>query len=155
MLLRRPLLLAVLLALVAAPVATARPAASGIELANGSGRAALALRGAVLGVVERGRVTVKVTGAQTTWKVDGYEWSRRLRGGAMLYGGEAVRFRLFRGQWRLVIQGIGINASAAGRGTVTLRGTGTYSLSGGASRPWPRLAQTLRLDGERAGRAGR
>lgn len=146
MVLRRSLLLAAVLALVAAPPAGARPSVSGIELSNGSGRAVLALRGAVLGAVERGRVTVKVTGTQTSWRVDGYEWSRRLDSGAVVYGGQGIRFRLFRGHWRLVAQGVGINASAAGRGTVTLRGTGTYSLGGGPDRPWPRVEQTLQLD---------
>jgi hypothetical protein len=104
----------------------------------------------VLGAVQRGRITVKVAGTQTSWKVDGHEWSRRLEGGAILYGGQDIRFRLFRGEWRIIVQGVGINASAAGRGTVTLRGSGSYSLGGGPARPWPRTAWTVRLGGERA-----
>lgn len=149
MLVRRSLLAILMVALATAATAVAQPSASGIELARGSGRAVLALQGAVLGALEHGRVTVRILSDQTRWKVDGHEWSQRLASGAIVYGGEEIRFRLFRGRWRLVVDGTGIDASAVGRGTVTLRGMGTYVLGGGAPKPWPKAPKTFRLGASR------
>jgi hypothetical protein len=119
---------------------------SGIELQGGVGRAVLSLRGAALGSVDRGRITVTVRQGEPTILVQGYDWQRPSPDGGTIYGGRDMRFRVFRGAWRVVLNGTGIDTSAVGRGTVGLRGTeGRYSLGGGVFRLWPEEYETIRL----------
>jgi hypothetical protein len=148
---RRPL---VPLAALTAALALAVPGAvaadtvgSGIELARGSGRAVLSLRGALLGGLEQGRITVtRIPGRQRPEIiVQGFEWQRLVDERTTVYGGDGIRFRVFRGAWRVRIHGVGINASAVGSGTVGLRGTGLYPLAGGPYLPWPAEFATVRL----------
>ena len=145
------LLLAVLAAALAGGAAAAvdRSGAggSGVELVDGSGRAYLGLRGALLGSLGRGRlaVTPLPSRERTEVFVQGAEWERELADGTTVYGGDALRFRVFRGAWRVRLQGSGINASAVGRGLVRLQGTGQYSLGGQPYQPWPAEWQTIRL----------
>jgi hypothetical protein len=122
------------------------PLATGIELA-GTGRAVLSLRGALLGGLERGQLTiVDLADLQgTEIIVLGYDWKRLDDTRTTTYGGEGLRFRVFRGSWRVRIQGAGIAAAAAGRGSVGLGGEGRYSVDGGPFEPWPARYQTLRL----------
>lgn len=149
---RRLILAAAAAFLLITAAASARPSASGIELRDGKGRAVITLKGAALGTVERGRITVALRAGPTQWRVDGWDWTRRLPSGEVVYGGEGIRFRFFRGSWKLSIQGQGIDASAAGRGTVVLRGTGEYALEGGPPQPWPTSARAIPL-GPKAARA--
>ena len=127
--------------------ATAVTADTGIELAGGSGRATLALRGALLGGLERGRMTITTLPGreQPQILVQGYDWQTVVDERTTVYGGERIRFRVFRGAWRVRIHGSGINASAVGRGVVGLAGRGRYSLAGAPYRPWPAQYQTIRL----------
>jgi hypothetical protein len=119
---------------------------SGIELQAGVGRAVLSLRGAALGSVDRGRITVTVRQGDPSILVQGYDWQRPSPDGGTIYGGRDMRFRVFRGAWRIVLNGTGIDTSAVGRGTVGLRGTeGLYSLGGGAFRAWPEEYESIRL----------
>ena len=125
-------------ALVASGTASAAASESGIELAGGTGRAVLALEGAVLGSIDRGRITIEVRRGDPLVLVQGYEWSQRDElDGTTTYGGRAMRFRVFRGAWRVTLQGSGIDTSAVGPGTIGLRGSGRYSLDGGEYHPWP------------------
>jgi hypothetical protein len=124
-------------ALVASGTASAAASESGIELAGGTGRAVLALEGAVLGSIDRGRITIEVRRGDPLVLVQGYEWQRDELDGGTTYGGRAMRFRVFRGAWRVTLQGSGIDASAVGPGTIGLRGSGRYSLDGGEYHPWP------------------
>lgn len=139
------------LAAVAALAAGSGPAAAaadtGIELAGGSGRATLALRGALLGGLERGSMSITTLPGTERPQilVQGYDWQTVVDERTTVYGGERIRFRVFRGAWRVRIRGSGINASAVGRGIVGLAGRGRYSLAGAPYRPWPALYQTIRL----------
>lgn len=134
-------------ALGAAGTASAAPLDGGIELTGGSGRAVLTLQGAVLGSLERGRITVAVRRAEPEVLVQGYEWVRNARDGSLTYGGRDIRFRVFRGAWRVTLIGSGIDASAVGAGTIGLRGSGQFSLDGGAYRPWPSEYRVIVLGG--------
>jgi hypothetical protein len=119
---------------------------TGIEL-TGSGRAVLSLRGAVLGAVEQGRITIRdfAGGEDTEILVQGYDWSRALDEDTTTYGGEEIRFRVFRGSWLVRIRGLKIDASAVGSGIVGLEGRGRFSVGGAPYRPWPAEYETLRL----------
>lgn len=130
--------------LLAAPPAGARPADGGVELVHGAGRAVLILRGAALGSLDRGRITIVVQAGEPQVLVQGFQWQRRLPDG-VVYGGQDLRFRIFRGAWRVVIQGGGIDASAVGNGIVGLRGEGRYSVNGSPYRLWPEEYRTIRL----------
>ena len=145
-----PLLVATAVAafLAAAPAQArllAQSAEPGIELHGGTGRAVLSLRGAVLGSLDRGNITVTVRRGQPLVLVQGYEWHRPATNGGITYGGRDLRFRVFRGAWRVVLNGSGIDVSAVGRGIVGLRGTGRFSLGGAAYQFWPVQYETIRL----------
>jgi hypothetical protein len=134
---RRTALVVTIAALAASGTASAAPADAGVELAGGSGKAVVALEGAVLGSLDRGRITVVTRRGEPLVLVQGYEWVRTGQDGSTVYGGRDIRFRVFRGAWRVTLQGGGINASAVGTGSIGLRGIGRYSLDGGAYRTWP------------------
>jgi len=134
---RRIALVLAAAALGAGGTASAAPLDTGIELIRGSGRAVLTLQGAMLGSLDRGRITVAVRRGEPEVLVQGYEWVRNARNGSVVYGGHDIRFRVFRGAWRVTLLGSGIDASAVGAGTIGLRGSGRYSLDGGAYLPWP------------------
>jgi hypothetical protein len=138
------ILLALAAALATSSPAWGAPADGGIELVGGSGRSIVTLRGAALGTVELGRITVSVRAGEPRVIVQGHEWQRET-GAGTVYGGSDIRFRVFRGSWRVIIQGNGINASAVGDGTVRLRGTGRYSIDGAAYAAWPAVFETIRL----------
>jgi len=129
--------LVALAALAAAGTASAAPADAGVELTGGSGKAVVALDGAVLGSLDRGRITVVTRRGDPLVLVQGYEWIRSGEDGSTVYGGHDMRFRVFRGAWRVTLQGGGIDASAVGTGSIGLRGNGRYSIDGGAYRAWP------------------
>ena len=139
-------LLALGLALAALLAAQAIAAQTGIELVGGTGRATLDLRGAVLGTLGRGRLSVMTLPGRDrpSVLVQGYTWTR-VEGRSTVYGGQNIRFRIFRGSWRVRLAGSGINASAVGRGIVGLAGTGRYSLTGSDYRSWPARYQTIVL----------
>jgi hypothetical protein len=144
--LRRPatVLLATLAVCVAASAAGAARD-TGIELQGGSGIVTLDLRGVVLGSLESGRLTVSIRGrggAQVS--VQGNEWQRR-SGSTTTYGGTDLRFRMSRGGFHITIGGKGINTSAVGRGTVTVRGTGTLAVGGGEPVSWPDEQTVIQL----------
>ncbi len=120
---------------------------TGIELVSGAGLASLNLRGAVLGTIARGTVTIRARPGleEVEIFVLGHEWTRELADGATMYGGRGIRFRVFRGSWRVRVQGSGINVSAVGRGVVGLRGRGRYSLAGRPYERWPTSYRAIRL----------
>jgi hypothetical protein len=146
--LRRAVAALVSVAALAASAATASAAASegGIELSGGAGRTVLALEGAALGSFDRGRITIAVRRGSPLILVQGYEWQRIGSNGVTTYGGSDIRFRVFRGAWRVTIVGRGVDASAVGEGTVGLRGTGRYSIDGGKYRPWPEEYRVIALN---------
>jgi len=144
---RIPLLAALVVALASVPSsAVAASAASGVSLTGGSGRVVMTLRGSVLGTLDRGKITVGLNGGGTQIYVDGTNLKQHtLVDGRVAYTGTDLRFRVFRGGWRVVIDGTGINASAGGRGLISLRGTGEYSIDGRAPLQWTSTWQAIRL----------
>jgi len=143
---RRTVLVLAIAALAASGTASAAPTDAGVELTDGSGKAVVTLDGAVLGSLDRGRITVATRRGDPLVLVQGYEWSRTDEDGSTVYGGRDMRFRVFRGAWRVTLQGGGINASAVGTGSIGLRGNGRYSLDGGAYRTWPDEYKVIVLD---------
>jgi hypothetical protein len=143
------LLVSVLLcAVVFASTAAAAAAATSIELLGGNGRAVLNLRGAVLGGLQSGRLTVTRHPGRDRVEVIvfGADWTQVVSERTTIYGGEGIRFRVFHGSWRVRIQGSGIAATAVGRGTVGLAGRGQYSLAGARPfLPWPAAYETITL----------
>jgi hypothetical protein len=128
--------------------AASASASTSIELLDGSGRAVLNLRGAVLGGFESGRITVTrhVGVDRVVVIVSGADWMEVVNERTTIYGGSEIRFRVFHGSWRVRIQGSGIDATAVGRGTVGLAGRGQYSLAGKRPfLPWPVEYQTIKL----------
>jgi hypothetical protein len=132
----------------AATTAASAAAAPAIELRGGSGRAVLNLRGAVLGGFQSGRITVTRHPGRDRVEVivSGADWTEVVNDRTTIYGGSGIRFRVFRGSWRVRIQGSGIAATAVGRGTVGLGGRGQYSLAGERPYlPWPAEYETIKL----------
>jgi hypothetical protein len=161
---RAPLFaLAAGLALAAASTASATPpslaAAAGtpgsesISLKNGIGFAVVWSRGAVLGRVRRGAITVIdiAGGGDPGGFVRGCE--RRSGGLAtrLVCRGRDLSFYIHGGTWKVRIRGRGINASGVVRGTLGLDraddGTGRYSIGGGSYRRWPAALRFLKIGG--------
>lgn len=155
---RRPLfisLLALVISLTAVSVASARAERafgdSDIEYIEGSGRIHATMRGALIGSVQgagtvtvsdlpdRVRTKILVINETASWKLDE---------NTTVYAGQNLRFRIFRGKWRVKVQGDGIFVSIVGTGTLGFAGEGRYSLAGAPYRPWPVKWTTLRLGDE-------
>ena len=142
----RYVLLAAVVAAMAAPAAGAQSvdrylAAGGtLSLRDGVGSAAVLGRGGIIGKVDRGRVRIRDLRDDdgTDINVWGEEWSREIDSRTTVYGGKELRFRALGGAWRVRMKGRAIDASAAGRGLVLLRGTdGTFAIDGDEYRDWP------------------
>ncbi len=145
--------LAVVSAAVIAPTGSAQSldryltAGGTLSLRDGRGSADVIARGGILGQVDRGRVLIRDLreGAETDINVWGADWRRVIDSRTTVYGGRSLRFRALGGAWRVRVKGRGIDASAAGRGSVTLRGEdGTFSVDGGSYRDWPEDATRFR-----------
>ena len=148
------IVLAVALAAVAAPTAGAQTldrsleAGGTLSLRDGVGTADVVARGGILGQIARGRVLIRDLPDRvgTDVNVWGADWKRVVDSRTTVYGGTGLRFRALGGAWRVRIVGRGIDASAAGRGEVTLRGArGTFSIDGGSYRSWPEDATTYQF----------
>jgi hypothetical protein len=155
---RRPLLIGLfvlVISLTAVSVASARFDRafedSDVELVEGDGRITATVRGAMIGSLQ-GTGTVTVTDLQdrvvTQILVLNETASWKLDPDTTVYAGENLRFRVFRGRWRVRIQGDGIFTSIVGNGTIGLVGEGRYSLAGAPYRSWPEEWTTLRLGDE-------
>src|SRR5919109_3548376 len=148
------LTVATAVALAAAPSASAQeiaartPGAESFSLRNGTGRAVVSQRGAILGRIAAGRLVVVdiEAGGAPTVIVRGYESREVLDARRTAYRGEGMSFRVFGGTWRARIRGRGIYVSGVVRGWLTLIGTrGTFSIGDGPYRSWPRTLRTFRL----------
>ena len=104
----------------------------------------LTLRGAVLGTLEVGRITVAIRGGDPQVVVQGEDWQRRTDRGMILRRPRHPLPDLPR-QLEACLTGTGINASAVGSGLVGLRGDGRYSIDGEPYKPGRTSTQTIRL----------
>jgi hypothetical protein len=115
-------------------------AESDMELIEGSGRVLVIMRGALIGSVASGRIEIRElpSAFDTDIQVLGDDSPLQVDETTTVYEGENLRFRVFRGKWRVDIRGTGIFTSIAGVGTVRLAGDqGRYSVEGAPFRPWP------------------
>jgi hypothetical protein len=119
-----------------------------VELSNGRGLAVLQARGAIFGSIGRGtvRITDLPRGSATSISVYGAETVRRVDDRVTLYRGRDMSFYVERGWWKVRIQGENIDAGAAVKGRLTLRGqAGTYALRDGDPHPWPTQKRVFKL----------
>jgi hypothetical protein len=137
---RKVLLLLLACALAAPAVGAAalmRGAGDGtLSVNDGNGRVVIVARGGVIGRFDSGMVTIfdRTPTDAFEAKVWNAARDRELGVAGERHVGANVRFRLIGGEFRIVIVGKGIDVSAVGNGTVTLRGEGKspglYSFEG-------------------------
>jgi hypothetical protein len=141
---RSLIFLACTLATVATLAATAGAAGTvngTLSVAEGRGVVAVDLRGSVIGRLGNG--TVRVTDLTPRDRfgeiVFGRELVEEVIGPrTVVYRGQAIRFRMLGGAYRVTVRGRGIDLAAVGRGGVMLDGeprlfdavTGVYSVTG-------------------------
>jgi hypothetical protein len=151
---RKAALLTVLAGLIVAPATAALVARAGddrLSINDGRGLVWIEARGALIGRLDKGTVTVTdltpldandpiVYGCEEEW----------FRGPANICRGEDIRYRLVGGRWRISMLGGGIDLSAVGRGRVLLDGygirTGVYSTSGVDCRTAPDDCESVPVD---------
>ena len=149
-------LLTAVAALALAPSAHAqfeRAVAAGGEsltLEDGRGYAVVtSSSGTMLGGVARGRVVVTnyPRGSRTKISLSGCDTRKRINRKTVVCAGRGLSFSIVDGRWRVLLRGMGINASAVVSGSVTLEGSsGTYAIGDSDDeRPWPDSARTFRL----------
>jgi hypothetical protein len=149
--LRRLLLIALLVGLLAVPAANATvertPGSVALEFKYGAGWAKVRFRGNFLGHVAKGRV---IATSNVILSHCGYR--RRLADGRIVCRGTALGFRTPPyARWRLSLSGRGIFASGYVRGCMTLNGVdvgnpGSFRRGENSMfRLWPRTATTFRL----------
>jgi hypothetical protein len=107
-----------------------------LSVEDGNGRVVIVARGGVIGRFDSGMVTIfdRTPADAFEAKVWNAARDREVGVSGERHVGANVRFRLIGGEFRIVIVGKGIDVSAVGTGTVTLRGEskdpGLYSLEG-------------------------
>jgi hypothetical protein len=152
---RRPLvLLTIPIALALVPSAAAQESvprmlqAGGarVELENGRGFAFFRSReGVILGSIKRGRVVVTDLRRDSEVSVSGCETTKRIKRTIVCIGRD-LSFSVEKGAWNALLRGVGINASAVLRGTLTLQGrAGTLQINDRPERAWPKAVRTFRL----------
>ena len=174
---RKTVLLVVLAALALPVAALSADLASGagdgtLSVEDGRGTVTIQARGGVIGRLERGTITIfDLTPEDANDPVVfGDDQPVAFVGDTGIrYRGVGIRYRLIGGGFRIVINGRGIDLSAVGKGTGTIRGEtidpGLYSLDGADCRkepescePLPEIAKSFRLGREakekNAGRPG-
>jgi hypothetical protein len=126
----------------AASAAAAEPDTGVLSVERGKGMVAIDIRGSVLGRLGTGtlRVTDLTPRDRFTPSVMGRKLSAaRIGPRTILYRGQALRFRMLGGGYRIVVRGSGVSVSAVGRGAVVLDGdprvpgedVGVFSLDDG------------------------
>ncbi|MFN2470498.1 MAG: hypothetical protein ABR583_05815 [Gaiellaceae bacterium] len=103
------------------------PGAGTLTLRDGRGNFVLQMKGAVIGRVDRGRITIEdpdaTDGAAPI--VKGAELRKPVSEGVTTYGGKGIRFRLFGGRFTVrITNGTGVQLSVVGRGKAMLEGAG-------------------------------
>ncbi len=163
---RKTLVLLGLLAF-ALPVAGVAALSGGegtLSVEDGVGKVTLQARGGVIGRIERGSVTIYDLSPEDAYEpyVVGDDQPVRFVGeNGIRYGGIGLRFRLIGGNYRIVIEGRGIDLSvvAKGSGSITAgvaADPGVYALDGADCRsdrasckPLPEFTKRFQLGNER------
>jgi hypothetical protein len=153
-LMRRLLFACALVALLVPAVALAADLAPGdgtLSVKNGTGRIDVAARGAVIGSCERCTITIDdpKAGDGTGPIVSGAEAQLDLTDTKSRWTGTDIRFRLIGGFSRVIVTGSGIELSAVGQGSATVRGwlnnLGTYAVNGADRKLLPFEPDSFRL----------
>jgi hypothetical protein len=112
-----------------------------LSVESGDGRVVVQARGAAIGRLERGTLTIIDTTPNDPHEpvVSGLTRALREVGeNGTRYTGSNIRFRIIGGGFRIVLDGRGIDLSVVGRGFATLKGDapspGLYSLAGADCR---------------------
>jgi len=146
---RRLVVLAALVLLALPAGSSARPAANApgsLSIRNGRGEVVLQVKGAVIGRVASGKVTLKDSDPYDEQEPEVHgrlKPPKPLSDATTVYQGRQIRFRVMEGSYRLKIEGRGINLSGVGRGWVILDGderfsnVGVFSLNGEPYEPIP------------------
>jgi hypothetical protein len=144
----RRLLTFVMLAALALPAASpardSGPNDGTLSIRDGRGTIFISARGGVIGSFTQGsiRIVDPVEGDGTGPIVSGDEFRREIDEKTDVFRGTKVRFRIIGGQFKIRVQGRGINLSLVGKGNVTFNGAGTendgtYAVNGGDYGPIP------------------
>jgi hypothetical protein len=155
------------LALPLAGVAGLRAGEGTLSVEDGHGKVTLQARGGVIGRLDRGSVTIydlTPDDAYAPWVVGDDLPVRFIGETGIRYAGIGLRFRLFGGRYRIVIEGRGIDLSVVAKGSGTIVALpavdpGVYSLDGedcrtdrASCKPLPELLKRFQLGGgERGG----
>jgi hypothetical protein len=159
---RRPfiLLVCVALALPAAAVAASSVGEGTLSVEDGRGKVTIEARGGFIGRIASGTVTIHDLTPEDANEPTVFGDDRPVRfvgETGIQYGGAGLRFRVAGGRWRVVVSGRGIDLSAVGKGTGTIKsdgeaGPGIYSLDGAdcrrtpeSCRPLPELTRVFQL----------
>lgn len=171
MLLRRAILLFAALAVLSAPVAAwAKPGAHGskqgdnndgtLSVLRGKGTVDLQAQGAVVGLVKKGKVKVKIYkskhkkgtghGGQVLIRMKGKGTIRHKADGTIIYNGRNIHIRIVDKKFRVQIDGVGVHLSAIAEGTCALQAApnvdpGVFSLNGGPLQALPQNQTTYQL----------
>jgi hypothetical protein len=131
--------------------AEATPGSESISLKYGVGYAVLSKRGAVLGRVRRGAITVVdvAEGGEPSGFVRGCEHRSGRLATKLVCRGSDLSFYVHGGTWKVRIEGRGINVSGVVRGIMGLDradgGTGRYSIGDAPYRRWPAALRFFRI----------
>ncbi|HUQ23268.1 MAG TPA: hypothetical protein VM049_09680 [Gaiellaceae bacterium] len=158
------LLTLLVLALPVAGIAAVRGGDGTLSVEDGIGKVTLQARGGVIGRLDRGFVTIydlSPDDAYAPYVVGDDQPVRFVGENGIRYGGLGLRFRLIGGNYRIVIEGRGIDLSvvAKGSGSITAGSAidpGVYSLDGDDCRsdrasctPLPELTKRFQLGNDR------
>jgi hypothetical protein len=155
---RKTLVLLALLALAIPVVASgaARANDGTLTVEDGRGKVTVRARGGLIGRINRGTVTIfDLTPRDANVPVVSGDDQPVIAVGAngLRYRGSGIRFRVLGGNFRVVVEGRGIDLSVVGRGEGFLEGAtldpGLYSLDGGDCRMEPLTCEPLPQPGVR------
>ena len=145
------------LALLTAPAIAlaggAGPTDGTLAVAGASGSVSIAVRGALIGQIDKGRVILEDPNPNDGKGpiVSGWESRKDITDTKALYSGADIRFRIIGGFFRAKVVGSGMDLSIVGKGSLTLGPSpgvftaGTYSLNGGAPLSFPAAVTSIQL----------
>jgi hypothetical protein len=109
---------------------------TGTLAASGAGYAKVAGSFVLVGSMDGGWVKVSGLAGPDVVRITGWASRTRLTDGSLVYRGVHGKVYVKGRRVAVTMSGPHIRFLATGHGTTFLKGEGTYSLDGGASRPW-------------------